>query len=285
MIRSVIALLLALTFSHIASAAPQTYALVSDLQSATKNARLVREAISRTTIRDLIMPGDQLDRSGGTATYNDLWDPWAAAGFNFFIVALGNHYVSFKEETEFFKLPGPYYSKVRDGVRFIVLASDGQKTATVQAAWLKEQLETSNEKMNFVIFHQPPYKVGYYHPWQERKKFLTEVRPILFEFSKKISALFVGHNHMAALYTIGDLPVVLSGSTAEPRTETLQNYEEDGVQISGKWKGKKEPTWAKLTIDPEKGETKISFIAAIGDQEVCNAKIVSPQIKLEDNCQ
>ena len=274
-------------FAFAANAEALTYAVVSDVQTPTKSARLVRKSIQRSGIKNLVMAGDQLDNSWSghkDLTYSDIWRPWLDAGFIFDVVAHGNHYLSKKKEQKYFGMPGPYYSVVNGPARFIVLNSNSVKTASEQALWLENQLVENQESFVFVVFHHFPYTISKTHAWEDRKGFHLKIRPLIFANKDKITALFVGHDHISAFYEMGGLPVILSAATAEPRRGKPFDYAVDGVRIKPHWFYKGDPGWTKMDIDSVTNSVWFDFIDAKTDKVSCTVQLQDKKILLQENC-
>ena len=109
-------------------------------------------------------------------------------------------------------MPAEFYSRVlNDTARFIVLNSDNSANVKEQAAFLDKELQAA--QMIFVVFHHPSLTVAHNgHIWTEKKAFQQAVRPIFAKYRAKITALIVGHDHLASLHHFDDLPVVLSAA-------------------------------------------------------------------------
>ena len=91
---------------------------------------------------------------------------------NNFFPSMGNHdWIPDQAQPylDYFTLPGNerYYQFSRGPVAFFVINSDwhepdGVNRSSVQAAWLKQQMENSTATWNVVYFHHPPYSSAYH---------------------------------------------------------------------------------------------------------------------------
>lgn len=257
------------------------FAIIADSGKTTSNSKKVRDSIVRNKISQLIMPGDNLYSS----SYQNVWSPWQSVGMTFDLVAIGNHNSGYNNEVSFFKMPGEYYTKVIDGARFIVLNSDNTQTATSQIIWLDQVLSQSTESLVFLIYHHPTYTISQVHTWQEKANFQTSLRPILWKFRSKITALLLGHDHLASILHFNDLPVILSGAVQEVRKDKPVNNTQDGVMVQTSWYFDSTPHWAKLTWDSQSAQAEVQFIRAGDDVVTCTAILGSNQkAQLQSDC-
>ena len=194
-------------------ASEQTFGIIGDAGRATANAKSVRESLARAGVLELILPGDNLY----SGTYQSVWQSWRNLNFQFPVVAIGNHNDGYPSEMSYFGMPAEYYSKVIDGVHFLVLNSDNNQSGRTQAAWLDGQLENATENLIFLVYHHPSYKISSVHTWTEKKEFQLAIRPIIWKHRHKLTALIVGHDHLASVLHFNDLPVILSGAVQEDR--------------------------------------------------------------------
>ena len=262
-------------------AARLEWAIISDAGEWTAEARSVQASILKTPVRNLILPGDNLY----TSTYVDVWNHWSEKNFKFDIVAIGNHNAGYAEETRFFRMPGEYYSKVFGAARFIILNSDNIETASAQAAFLASELSAAQEPFVFIVYHHPTYTLSHIHSWDEKKSFQLAIRPVLKKFRSKITALFVGHDHLALLAHYDDLPVILSGAVKEVRSDTPVSGIQDGVTVTTDWMFNTKPHWARLTLQDGATAARVDFIRATDDQLVCSVTLKTGiRAKLSPGC-
>ncbi len=257
------------------------FAIIGDAGKTNSNSKLVRDSIARFQVSHLILPGDNLYNSN----YNSVWTPWASMGMSFDIVAIGNHNGGYSQEVAFFKMPAEYFSKVIDGARFIVLNSDSDSTGPEQAAWLDQTLSRSVEPITFLVYHHPTYTVSSFHTWQEKSKFQKALRPVLWKHRSKITALLVGHDHLASILHFNDLPVILSGAVQEVRKDTPVSNTQDGVKVQTAWYFDSTPHWAKLDWDVQSGSAQVQYIKASDDSISCTAVLrASQKAQLQSDC-
>lgn len=260
------------------------FAIVGDAGKWAAGSKLQLESIQRSSVRSLIMPGDNLY----SGTYQSAWGPWQKAGFNFDIVAIGNHNGGYSKEIAFFGMPAAFYAEVIPGVaRFIVLNSDDKKNVNEQMQFLESELTTSVEPMVFLVYHHPTYTVSSDHTWDERRDFQQALRRQLTQFRKKITAVIVGHDHLAALGHFGDLPYILSGASWNVRSDRPVTNIQQGVSVRTDWFFDDVPYWVKLSLTTAGRTTqaRVDFIRAGDDQVRCTSFIeTGAAAVLEPNC-
>lgn len=256
------------------------YGIVGDAGRTTDNAALVRQSLVKEGVFELIMPGDNLYSS----TYDKVWAPWIKSGFKFNTVAIGNHNLGYANEVRFFKMPGEYYTKVQDKMRLIVLNSDNSKTVKEQMAFLEKTLKDSTEDLIFLMYHHPSYTVSTDHTWDEKKEFQNSIRPLLKKYRNKLTAILVGHDHLASLIQFGDLPVVLSGAVQNIRIDKPINYNENGINIKTLWYFDHTPHWVKMTL-ASSNSVQVDFIKAQNNKVGCTALLITGKpAQLQSNC-
>jgi|GEM_PF-1232910 len=250
------------------------YAVIGDAGVWNENTRAVRDSIQRSGIRRLIMPGDNLYNP--LSTYDREWLPWKKAGFLFEAVAIGNHHLGYDREAAYFEMPGQVYAQVLPGVaRFLVLNSDSRDSVEQQADWLQEQLEQATEPAVFAIFHHPPVSLTSMHEWKEREDFHKRIRPLLFENRDRLTGLLVGHDHLAGLYDVDGLPVILSGATHELRGVERAKEKQAGFTVKTQWVFDGKPTWVRLKRVVSGNSWLAEFVRAADDQVSCSVTLVS----------
>jgi Calcineurin-like phosphoesterase len=255
--------------------------IIGDAGQWNSNSESVQKSLIRRATLKLIMPGDNLYVS----TYADVWGHWSTKGFSFDVVAIGNHTAGYSKETQFFGMPGEYFSKVQGTSRFIVLNSDNVTTASAQAAFLESELNSAHEPFIFLVYHHPTYTLSSTHHWDEKKAFQTALRPLLKRFRSKITAVIVGHDHLAVLAHFGDLPVILSGAVKDVRVDTPIDGIQDGVAVAADWYFDGSPYWVQLLIPAGAAAATVDFIRASDDQVSCTATIVTGKAAaLSANC-
>lgn len=265
------ALLLLLSSQALAA----SYAVVGDGGHWNAMARSVRDSILRDSgTRALILPGDNL--YDVAKTYEQVWSPWSSKGLVFDVVAIGNHTRGYAEETRFFRMPGEYYARSEGAlVRFLVLNSDNERTAAAQAQWLDQELTNARERFVFPVYHHPTYTVTSYHNWKEKAAFQRTIRPVLRKHRARITALLLGHDHIASLVTFDDLPAVVSGAVHETRAPERWNDTQDGVAVRTQWIFPRRAYWVRLRLPDEGAEAQAEFVRADNDQVSCGVRIAT----------
>jgi hypothetical protein len=256
-------------------------AVIGDAGRTNTNSQMVRDSILRNGVKNSVLPGDNLY----SGTYPKVWSPWSTAGINFDVVAIGNHNGGYAKEVAFFGMPSEYFTKVIDGAKFIVLNSDNNNTGAVQAKWLETELSAATEKIIFLVYHHPTYTVSKFHVWTEKSKFQTAIRPIIWKYRSKITALMVGHDHLASIIHFNDLPVFLSGAVQEVRSDKPVNNVQDGVTVQTSWYFDNNAYWAKLTWDSQLATAQFDYIRGKDDRVSCTAVVnTGYRAKLDSNC-
>jgi Calcineurin-like phosphoesterase len=266
-------------------AAAQSFAIIGDAGYENKNSDLVRTSILKTDVKNLILPGDNL-YSAWRYSYKETWRPWEQAGFKFDVVAIGNHTKTYAEEMNFFHMPGEFYKKeFGKDLLFLVLNSDNEKNVGTQMKWLQVELQAAKAAQLFLVYHHPSYSLSKKHKWKEKEEFQTKLRPLLQKYRSKITALIVGHDHLAELVTFGDLPVLLSGAVQEVRKDGPVNDLQDGVAVSSKWFFDDRPYWVRLDLDVSTKKPVAKFIRAEDGAIRCTITLQrGVAAKLEKDC-
>ncbi len=250
-------------------AATQSFAVIGDAGRTNSNSASVRSSIARSGIQDLVLPGDNLY----SGSYENVWRPWS--DFKFSVVAIGNHNNGYQNEINFFAMPSEYYAKTfPGGLRFLVLNSDNTKNVTEQMNWLEGELQ-KDAVMTFLVWHHPPYTLTSVHNWQEKARFQTAARALMKEYSNKITAVLLGHDHMGAFYCADEIPLIVSGAVQETRPRETRNYiADDQTSISAKWVfPANTPNWARLDVDAAGKTVGVSFIRASDDKVLFSTQL------------
>jgi len=131
---------------------------------------------------------------------------------NNFFPSLGNHDWIPKNAQpylDYFTLPGNkrYYLFSRGPVGFFVLDSDahepdGVNLSSVQAAWLKQEMETSTAAWKIVYFHHPPYSSGLHGS-------VTWMRWPFQEWGADL--VLAGHDHTYERLQVDGLTYIVNG--------------------------------------------------------------------------
>jgi hypothetical protein len=268
-----------------APATPIRFAVLGDAGQWEKNTQLSRDSMLALKATHLVMPGDNI-YSG--KSYDAHWKPFADKGFTFDAVAIGNHTLGYKAETAYFKMPGEHYSKLLgDVARFIVLNSDNTANVSEQAKFLDQELQKAREQLVFVVFHHPSYTVANHgHVWTDKKDFQLAVRPLFVKHRAKITALLLGHDHLASLLHFDDLPAVVSGAAREVRQDSPVSREQSGVSVKTAYYFESVPTWVMLTINPDQPhEASVDFVRSSDNKLTCSARLITgKRAELSSNC-
>lgn len=207
------------------------FAIMGDAGRWNNNTKMLLDSMTQLNVKKLMMPGDNLY----AGTYEQQWGPWKAAGFTFDLVAIGNHSAGYAKEVAFFEMPGEFFAKEYNNgdILYLVLNSDNTNSKIInqQMTWLKAQLEASKAPQIYLLYHHPSLTVAR-HWWTEKMAFQLKLHKILKTYRNKITALIVGHDHIAALMHFHNLPVIISGSTQSPRDEKPVNNTQQGVKVT-----------------------------------------------------
>ncbi len=264
--------LLVLHFTSCVTTQNQQFALVGDAGRWNNNTQVLKDSLKSYKTFHLVMPGDNLYEG----TYNKAWNPWIQDGFRFPVVALGNHNDTYQKEIAFFNMPGEYFSKkFTDGqLQYIVLNSDNTKNISEQMTWLENELAVSTAKQIYLVYHHPSRTIAS-HTWGEKKAFHEKLVPIVNKHRSKITALIIGHDHIAALIHFNNLPVIISGSTQNPRTERPVNNVQSGITVRTDLHYDSEPYWVQQIVNNNNSD--FVFIRAKDNKVMCKANIVTGQ--------
>lgn len=265
-----------------AHAGDLTFAIAADAGKIHVNSAAARASMERAGVFELILPGDNLY----AGTYDAVWNPWSADGFHYAVTAIGNHNAGYAAEMRFFQMPGEYFTKTyADTARFIVLNSDNTSSASAQASFLDHELAAATEPFVFIVYHHPTYTLSHFHNWEEKKAFQLAIRPVLTRHRSKITALLVGHDHLAMVAHFGDLPVIVSGAIWETRGDSPINNIQDGVKVATNWYYDGQPHWAKLSLDTQADRATVEFTNSKTDQVSCTAHVATgARAELESDC-
>ncbi|MBS1961531.1 MAG: metallophosphoesterase [Bdellovibrionales bacterium] len=276
---------LALAFASVSARAAATsysYALLGDAGEWNSLGASVEKSARDAHVLDGILIGDNLY----VGTYDQQWTPWFRDGFRFPVVAIGNHHGGYAEEMRYFKMPAEAYTTwIAPGVAAIVLNSDNVATADAQAKFLEKELRTLRAESIFVVYHHPMLTLSAAHSWKEREAFHRAVRPILYKYRKRLSAILNGHDHVAGAFSFGDLPVFLSGAIKEAFPFRSVNGMQENIRVKTEWAYRGRPTWGKLTVHPHSRESTIEFIEANPTRSICHVRVRTGEwLYLGDDC-
>lgn len=264
----------------LSATATNQFALIGDCGRAGDSLDRLQSSITKTGIKSLVLPGDNLYEG----TYESTWNPWKLAGFFFDLVAIGNHNAGYKNEVSYFKMPDEYYSKVIEGTRFIILNSDNVWNASKQIDWLDGQLSSATENLIFLVYHHPTFTVTNSHFWFEKPIFQKKMRKIFSKYADRITAVIVGHDHISSFVDFGPIPAIVAGSGRVVREESPVSYEQDGFQVETRFLAETTPHWGLLEVDSSTSSAKVSFIRVSDQQNVCSAQLSNGQMILDEAC-
>lgn len=248
-------------FGFLAHAEKHQFAILGDAGEFNKHNKRVFHSILQTDIRRLILLGDQLYNL--KKTYPQVWDVWKTAGFEFEVVALGNHHSTYADEMAYFEMPGEYFAKsISPDIKFLVLNSDNEETVEEQLKWFEQELITAQEKFVFVMFHHPNLTMHRTHKWKEKEEFQTGVRALFQQYRSKLTAVMVGHDHIASMMEFGDLPVILTGATQDIRFGFPPEGTQAGIHITNHWYFDFHSYWVRLTVDDQASSAQVEFVRA-----------------------
>lgn len=275
---------LLISFSCWASAAPLEFAILADAGAWNANSKALLASIFKTSVRDLILPGDNLYLT--KKSYTETWGHWKEKGFRFPVVAIGNHSKGYVAEKGYFQIPDEnYVYRAGPETIFLVVNSDNQFWEKSQVSWLERELSKAKSEFIFIVYHHPTYDVvGNGHRWTDRKEFQQLIRPVLTKYRSKITAVINGHDHVAALLRFDDLPVIISGATQNPTSRSQVNNTQFGVVVKTDFFGQPVPQWAHLTIDEEKKSALIRFIRAEDNVTVYESCLITGKPSVQGSC-
>lgn len=248
--------------------------LLGDAGRWNASTKKLKESMERVGVKSLVMPGDNLY----SGTYASAWGPWIKAGFDFPVVAIGNHNDGYQKEIQFFSMPGEIYAKTLDGfLKFIVLNSDNKKNVDAQMDVLNKELAGATEPFVFVVYHHPTYTLTKDHTWPERREFQEAIRPVLAKHRHRITAVVLGHDHIASMGHFGDLPYVLSGAGQNLRRGAAVDNVQVGVRVKSEWLKAEEEIWIELEASAQSPVVQLKAIRAEDDEVLCTAEMATGQ--------
>ena len=260
-----------------------TYGLLGDSGWPSRDTVNVRRSLLRSRVQRLIMPGDNLYFPLVT-TYESAWGPWRDQGFEFPIVALGNHFLSYEAEMTYFGMPAEYYSHVEGSSLFIVLNSDNETTIEQQARFLRAELDASLSQFVFIVYHHPPVTISRRHDWREKEEFHNVIRPIIERYRDKVTAIIVGHDHVAGVYELNGIPMIVSGGAVEALPTGTARLRQGSVKVETRWVYQGKPTWTRMDVVPDQNEVWINFLEIGRERVTCSALITTRPVRLRSNC-
>src|SRR5690606_13497347 len=123
------------------------------------------------------------------------------------------------------------------------------------------------------------------HPWQERYEFQVRVRPILFRYRDRISAILNGHDHVAGAFSFDSMPVLLSGAVKEVLPFVPVNRVEEKIRVKTEWIFRPTPTWLRLSVTDFSEDSVAEYVDAATSRVMCSVRIRTGRwLYLEDDC-
>ena len=107
------------------------------------------------------------------------------------------------------------------------------------------------------------------------------------KFRKKITAVLIGHDHLAELGHFGDIPFILSGASWSVRSDHPVNGIQQGTPISTDWYFDGVPYCVKLsfTLRGRVPQARFDFVRASDDQVRCTSIVeTGARAILGENC-
>lgn len=255
-------------------------ALMGDAGRAGSSLNLLKQSLLKEQIFSVVMPGDNLY----SGTYAQVWDSWKEAGFQFDVVAIGNHNSSYKEEMSYFSMPGEYHVVERPGARFLVLNSDNVQNVPEQMTWLEGQIETPWDGLTFLVYHHPTFTISPDHTWGERKKFQSALRGFFKKHAAKIHGIILGHDHISSFLHFGSIPVIVAGGGREVRSADPVSYQQDGFIVETAYLAPRKAHWALMEIIEDTREALVHFVNVSTQERPCTARIGLAGMSLEGQC-
>ena len=264
----------------------RSFAVFSDVGQFGTNYKLdeLKDSLYHFEENRIVMSGDLVYERG--ESHWEVWGDWME-DFNFYAVAIGNHNQGYDKLSEVFGLPGEYYAINGEFYKFIVLNSDNEENAVVQANFLEEELENSEKLFNIVVYHHPFATISDYHEWEERWDFHQATVPIILKHRNKISAMIFGHDHVASVLEIGTIPVFISAAGVDNRRARYYDYydEERDIQVKTHWNYRDGRYWLRMNLDSESREMNFDYIKIKDNSIDCSVKVDSNNsVKIQDNC-
>jgi hypothetical protein len=255
-------------------------AIMGDAGKAGKALNNLKASLLKENVTSVIMPGDNLY----SGTYDSVWNDWKKRGINFDVVAIGNHNDGYAAEIKYFQMPGEFYSVVKQGARFIVLNSDNTLNVSAQFTWLRKEMTRIKESLIFITYHHPTFTISKSHTWTEKREFQLQMRDFLNQYHNRITALFLGHDHVSEFLNFGPVPVVVSGAGREADKPKAVSFKEDGFQVETKYLTPGSQHWGLLEILPGAKEAVVNFIRVSDQKRVCAARFRNSEMILEGEC-
>ena len=256
-------------------------AVVGDVGKPGDKMDALKVSLLQARQKVLIMPGDNLYKG----SYESVWNSWKQAGFEFPIVAIGNHHDGYDKEMEFFGMPGEYYTKSSQGVRFFVLNSDNEENVSEQFRWLENQFRRAQEKHIFLVYHHPTFTVTEDHNWQERPEFQKKMRQFLKANGSRVTALLLGHDHISTFVQFGPVVAMIAGSGRTTRSAEPVSYVEDGFQVKTLYLAPESQHWGLLHFESASDKMRAGFFSIRQGRMACVIELGKGRLRMASSCQ
>lgn len=256
-------------------------AVVGDIGKPGDKMDALKESLLQAGQKVLIMPGDNLYKG----TYESVWNSWKRDGFQFPIVAIGNHHDGYEQEVEYFGMPGEFYTKSSQGVRFFVLNSDNEETVSEQFRWLESQFQRAQEKHIFLVYHHPTFTVSEDHNWKEKSQFQKKMRQFLKVNGSRVTALLLGHDHISTFVQFGPVVAMIAGSGRTTRSAEPVSYIEDGFQIKTLFLAPETQHWGLLHFESASDKMRAGFYNISKRKMTCVIELGKGSLRIAKSCQ
>jgi len=272
----IISLFAALTFAQAFQ-----MAVVGDAGKSGHEMDALKESLLQAGQKVLIMPGDNLYKG----SYESVWNSWKRDGFQFPIVAIGNHNDGYDQEVKYFGMPGEFYTKSSQGVRFFVLNSDNEDTVSEQFRWLENQFQKAQEKHIFLVYHHPTFTVTEGHHWKQKQRFQMKMRQFLKANGSRITALLLGHDHISTFVQFGPVVAMIAGSGRSARSTEPVHYVEDGFQIKTLYLAPESQHWGLLHFESVSDKIRAGFYSISRRKMTCVIELGKGRLRMAPGCQ
>ncbi len=250
----------------------QSVAVVGDAGVISNSISQIRASVLRCGVRDLVLLGDNL-YFAERDSYESIWQPWRNEGLNFAVTALGNHNAGYDREMAFFQMPQENYQRKIGPFEFIVLNSDNRDSVNNQIGFLESAFAQSRSPFKFLVVHHPFVTVSDRHKWTERYDFQKLFRQFVEAQQNEIVAILSGHDHVASLTKVNDLPLIVCGASWEFFAPKFLNYQDGPFHILSEWRYQGHPHWVRLECFEDLGEVWAHFVDAKMDRTVHSTKL------------
>lgn len=257
----------------------ERFIFLADGGKITNESQIVFKSVVKSGVKDIVMAGDNLYSSSNPNDYGKVWGSWLQAGLRFPVVAIGNHNAGYNNEMKFFGMPTEFYSRILGNnlARFIVLNSDNPNNVPAQMKFLEQEFQASTEPFLFLVYHHPTFTMSSDHNWEEKKSFQLSLRPLLKKYRSKLTAVLIGHDHLAAYAEWDGLPVILSGAVQSIRQDHPVNNTQNGVRVETKWYFDGTPFWTLFSFPAHRQGVVVDYIKASEHLAKCSVMLRTGQ--------